>query len=242
MFFEYTNQKIIIMKLKHDRRRFLQSSALLAPLFLFGKIPEASARDESSPVQAIFDVFKTRRSVRKYKSTPVPKEHIEQILQAAASAPSAGNQQPWRFLVIDEKAVIQKLQKACYERAKEYFSKQEFTPEQLEEKLDGTKEYYDHIFAAPVFIIVLTDGESKYPDYHHWDGPLAAGYLLLAARALGYASVHFTDSIPDAVTKEVLNIPDRYTRVCITPIGIPQEWPDTPPKKELNEMVSYNAI
>jgi nitroreductase len=230
------------MKQKSNRRKFLQSGALLTPLFLFGKIPQVSASEVSSTVGDIFEVFKSRRSVRKYESTPVPKEHIEQILQAAASAPTAGNQQPWRFLVVDDKEVIQKLQKACIDSAKEYFSKQEFTPEQLEEKLTGTKEYYDHIFAAPVFILVLTDGNSKYPDYNHWDGPLAAGYLLLAARALGYASVHFTDSISDEVTKKVLNIPDRYTRVCITPIGIPQEWPESPPKKELTEMVSYNSL
>ena len=230
------------MKLKNNRRKFLQSGALLAPFLLFGRVPDVLAKDTSDPITSIFDVFKLRRSVRKYKSTPVPKEHIEQILQAASSAPSAGNQQPWRFLVVDDKEVIQKLQKACIESAKEYFSGQEFTPEQLEEKLTGTKEYYDQIFAAPVFIVVLTDGNSKYPDYNHWDGPLAAGYLLLAARALGYASVHFTDSISDDVTKKVLNIPDSYTRVCITPIGIPQEWPESPPKKELTEMVSYNSL
>jgi nitroreductase len=230
------------MKQKNNRRVFLQKGSLLAPLFLFGKLPNVLAKDTSNPISSIFDVFKSRRSVRKYKSTPVPKEHIEQIVQAAASAPSAGNQQPWRFLVVQSQEVIQKLHMACIDRAKEYHSSKDYTPEQLEEKMVGTKEYYQNIFAAPVFIVVLTDGDSKYPDYHHWDGPLAAGYLLLAARALGYASVHFTDSISDEVTKKVLNIPDRFTRVCITPIGIPQEWPEAPSKKELKDMVSYDSL
>jgi len=54
---------------------------------------------------------------------------------------------------------------------------------------------------------------------------MAAGFLMLAARALGYGTVFITDAIPDQVTKEVLRIPDRYTRVCITPLGIPVEWP-----------------
>jgi nitroreductase len=230
------------MKQKSNRRKFLQSGALLAPLFMFGKIPQVSAKNLSSPAEDIFKVFKSRRSVRKYKPTPVPKEHVEQILQAAALAPTAGNQQPWKFLVLNEPEVIEKLHKACIKNAEEYFNSQKFSPEQMEEKLSGTKEYYQGVFSAPVFIVVLTDGESKYPDYNKWDGPLAAGYLLLAARALGYASVHFTDSISDEVTKKVLSIPARYTRVCITPIGIPQEWPDSPPKKELNEMVSYNSL
>jgi hypothetical protein len=45
-----------------------------------------------------------------------------------------------------------------------------------------------------------------------------------------------TDSIPDDVTRKVLNIPDRYNRVCITPVGIPVEWP-TKEKKELDEFI-----
>lgn len=241
MFIELLNQKII-MKQKSNRRKFLQSGALLAPLFLFGKVPQVSAMNVSSATGDIFEVFKSRRSVRKYTSAPVPKEHIEKIVQAAASAPTAGNQQPWKFLVLNEPEVIEKLHKACISKAEKYFNSQEFSAEQLEEKLSGIEKYYQGVFSAPVFIVVLTDGESKYPDYNKWDGPLAAGYLLLAARALGYASVHFTDSISDEVTKEVLSIPDRYTRVCITPIGIPQEWPESPPKKELNEMVSYNSL
>jgi nitroreductase len=230
------------MKLKNNRRNFLKSGALLAPALFLGKASDVMANDTSEQQTSIWEVFKSRRSVRKYKPVPVPQEHIEQILQAAASSPTAGNQQPWKFLVLNDAGVIQNLHKACIERAEEYFKSQNFSPEEFEDKMTGTKEYYENIFAAPVFVLVLTDGETKYPDYNHWDGPLAAGYLLLAARALGYATVHFTDSIPDEITKKVLNIPDRYTRVCITPIGIPQEWPESPQKKELKEMVSYNSI
>lgn len=231
------------MKLKNNRRKFLKSGALLTPFLFFGKGSDVLAREVPEPNTTIFDVFKSRRSVRKYKPTAVPQEHIEQILQAAASAPSAGNGQPWRFLVVQTPELIQKLNEACVEMARDRFSKNEgMSAEQIEEKLGKTKAYYDNIFAAPVFIVVLTDGNADHPTYHHWDGPLAAGYLFLAARALGYASVHFTDSISDEVTKKVLNIPERYTRACITPIGIPLEWPDAPPKKKLEEMVSYNAL
>ena len=83
----------------------------------------------------------------------------------------------------------------------------------------------DGYFSAPVYVVVLTDSQSAYPSYNHHDGPLAAGYLMLAARALGYGTVYITDAIPDEVTREVLAIPARYERVCITPIGIPDAWP-----------------
>ena len=113
-----------------------------------------------------------------------------------------------------------------------------------------TKEEYEKMvrsrlgnyFSAPVYIIVLTDNKSLYPDYNHWDGPLAAGYLMLAARALGYGTVFITDAIPEDVTKEIFNIPDTYTRVCITPLGVPIEWPKSPEKKKLEDFISFDTL
>jgi nitroreductase len=71
---------------------------------------------------------------------------------------------------------------------------------------------------------------------------MAAGYLMLAARALGYGTVYITDSIPDEITREVLAIPARYQRVCITPVGIPAGWPDPSPKKKLEDLVAYETL
>jgi nitroreductase len=91
-------------------------------------------------------------------------------------------------------------------------------------------------------IVVLTDNQSRYATYHHWDGPLAAGNLMLAARSLGYGTVFITDAIADEITKSVLKIPDRYTRVCITPVGVPVEWPASPAKKSLDEFVAWETL
>jgi nitroreductase len=60
---------------------------------------------------------------------------------------------------------------------------------------------------------------------------------MLAARALGYGTVFITDSIPDEITRRILDIPDRYSRVCITPVGVPDSWPDSPSKKDLDEFI-----
>ncbi|TRO50072.1 nitroreductase, partial [Candidatus Bathyarchaeota archaeon] len=57
----------------------------------------------------IFDAIKTRRSVRKYKPEPVLDEHLKQILEAARLAPSAGNKQPWRFVVVRDPELRRKL-------------------------------------------------------------------------------------------------------------------------------------
>jgi nitroreductase len=65
---------------------------------------------------------------------------------------------------------------------------------------------------------------------------------MLAVRALGYGTVFITDSVSDSITKEVLQIPDNYTRVCITPLGVPVVWPVTPEKKKLEEMIYYDKF
>ena len=58
------------------------------------------------------EVVEKRRSIRRYKSTPVPKEKILRVLEAARVAPSAGHRQPWHFIVVEDKETIRKLAKS----------------------------------------------------------------------------------------------------------------------------------
>lgn len=185
----------------------------------------------------IWDAFKNRRSVRKFKPDSIPQVDILRIIDAARMAPTSGNQQPWKFLVIRDKNKINQLKDACINN-----SLARFSTDEKQKNAEGIKNGFDNYFSAPIYIVVLTSNNSIYPDYNHWDGPLAAGYLMLAARALGYGTVFITDAIPDAITKSVLNIPDNYTRVCITPLGLPFEWPDSPQKKNLDEFILYEKF
>jgi len=240
---KHSNGEHIMNKKSHDRRTFLKSGALLGSAELLSCCTHTAgaAEDATAGDVNIWDVFPKRRAVRNFKPYVVPEKDILKILDAARSAPTSGNQQPWKFLVIRDKGKIDQLKEACIKDALEKFYKpsQTQTKEQFEEKLRSMMHGY---FTATVYIIVLTDNNSKYPTYNHWDGPLAAGYLMLAARALGYGTVHVTDSIPDSVTKDVFNIPDHYTRVCITPVGVPAEWPESPPKKDLKEFIAYESL
>lgn len=56
------------------------------------------------------DVILTRRSIRKYKKQPISNDIIQKLLKAAVSAPSAGNQQPWHFLIIDDRKILNVIQ------------------------------------------------------------------------------------------------------------------------------------
>ncbi|MFZ0283129.1 MAG: nitroreductase family protein [Bacteroidales bacterium] len=214
-------------------------TALLGIFLTISTIISAQVDSNSSD---FWYVIQNRRSVRAFKSDPVPEKDILKIIDAARMAPTSGNQQPWKFLIIKDRIKINRMKEACIKLAVDNFVKNNTNKEtkgQFTERI--TRNLEAGYFSAPVFIMVLTDNNSKYPDYNHWDGPLAAGYLMLAARALGYGTVFITDGIPDIVTKEVLQIPDNYTRVCITPLGIPVKWPPTPEKKKLEEfMVEEN--
>lgn len=225
------------------RRAFLRTSILAAGagLLLSSRL---RATGELAPASGdMLEVFRKRRSVRRFKADAVPEADIRRILDAARSAPTSGNQQPWKFLVVRDPATIKALKEASIERAVAKGDSGEMaSAEEKSRRLAAAQKAFDGYFSAPVYIVVLTDNRSTYPDYNHWDGPLAAGYLMLAARALGYGTVFITDAIADEVTKRVLAIPERYSRVCITPLGVPVAWPDSPAKKPLEDFIAWEKL
>lgn len=223
-----------------NRRDTLRlGAAMVAGLAASAKLKAERATPGAETTDSFWDVIRTRRSVRQFKPDPVPQEHLLRIVDAARMAPCAGNEQPWKFVIIQDKKVIDALRDECVRgiearlRKNSSLTGDAFAAE-LQKMVDTA---ITGRLSAPAYIVVLADGGRKYPDYNWHDGPLAAGYLLLAARALGYGTLYMTDSIPVEVTKKVLNIPDRYVRVCITPIGVPLEWPAPKGKKALEDFV-----
>ncbi|HLP08539.1 MAG TPA: nitroreductase family protein [Opitutaceae bacterium] len=229
--------------MKTPRRTFLQSCALAgAGLVLASQ--RTAAEDFAAPRRTddLWQVLKNRRSVRQFRPDPVPEADLRRILEAARSAPTSGNQQPWKFLVVREPSTISAMHEACVQHRAGPKAMDMMAAEADQQREAEVRKRLAGYFSAPVYIVVLTDNSSQYPDYNHWDGPLAAGYLMLAARALGYGTVFITDAIPEAITRQVLNIPERYTRVCITPLGLPLAWPDSPPKRPLDELVAWEKL
>jgi len=232
----------------HDmnRRKLLKSGIAAGTGLLLSSswvLADPQSDDLVTEELSLFDTIRKRRSVRKFKSTPIPKKHLNKILEAACLAPTAGNQQPWKFLVVDDRTKIDELKANCINyRLKHFQDNESPNEEQLTLKKEQLDRQFTDYLSAPVYVVVLTSSKSEYPDYNHWDGPLAAGYLLLAARALGYGTVFCTDTIPEEVTRETFNIPDHLTRVCITPIGVPERWPSSPGKKPWRYFVKKNTF
>ena len=227
----------------HKRRDFMKLAIAAGTPLAWGSSPRVAfgqTREPEGDELSFFQTVRARRSVRRFLPTPVPEEHLREILDAARLAPTSGNQQPWKFLVVRDQGLITSLKDTCIEKSLDARRARGFTVSaEMRESVSASFQGY---FSAPVYVVVLTDNESRYPTYNHWDGPLAAGYLMLAARALGYGTVFVTDSIPVDVTSEVLSIPDRFTRVCITPIGVPEAWPESPEKKDLDEFIVHDRF
>jgi len=191
----------------------------------------------------LFDVLKNRRTVRKFKSTPIPKEHILKILEAAHFAPTAGNQQPWRFLVIQDRTKLDRLKEEAVAWYLDlYRSKAQSEDAKLKEVAQSLRGTLGDVLSAPAYVVVLADSKAKYPEYVTVDGTLAAANLMTAARALGYGTGFYTTFFPEGKIKAFFNIPDQYRLICFTPIGVPEEWPKPPSKKDLKELVVFERF
>jgi len=194
--------------------------------------------DMNSGDHPFFKVVEQRVSVRKYRPDPVPQEHLELILNAARLAPNSGNQQACRYLVVKDREKLDELKEACIRNRETVLrARGDEVPEE-----GVIREHYDVLFSAPLYVLVLVDKTVRYKGYEQKDGSLAAAHIILAARALGYGTVFYTDSIPEDLCMEHFDIPEKYSRTCIIPVGVPESWPDRRDRLPLNELVFLEKI
>ncbi|MEM3041549.1 MAG: nitroreductase family protein [Nitrososphaerota archaeon] len=143
----------------------------------------------------------SRRSIRKYTSQPVPYELIDELLKAAMSVPSAGNEQPWHFVVIDDHKIIDKIPK--------------FHP------------YSSMLTGASAAILVCEDlKEEKHPGYWVQDCSAATQNILLAAHAKGLGAVWLgVYPMEERINglRALLGIPEHVVPFSLISIGYPAE-------------------
>lgn len=138
----------------------------------------------------------TRRSIRSYTDQDVEPEKIEAILEAGMAAPSGKNGQPWDFIVLTRREIL----------------------DEMAERLP----YAKMLREARVAIAVCAD-RTKSP-YWYVDCSAAAENILLAAHALGLGAV-WTATYPYRdrmdVVKELCGLPGSYDSLCVIPVGYP---------------------
>ena len=107
--------------------------------------------------------LRSRRSIRRFKPDPVPDSVIENILTTATFAPSAHNRQPWRFCVVTDVSVKQKLADAMAIEFKHDLEQDQLPPTEIQKR---TKRSRERMTAAPVLVILCLDMSEMdvYPD------------------------------------------------------------------------------
>jgi nitroreductase len=182
--------------------------------------------DETSE---LFEIIGTTRSMRRLKPDPVPAELIRKILEAGTFAPSGGNMQRWRFLVVKDPQV-KKTVGAYYKRAWDEVASPRYRSgepapgtnrERFARMLDAAQYLADHIHQAPLWIVpclaganpTRTAGSSIYP---------AVQNMLLAARALGLGATLTTLHLTfEREVESALGLPADMHSYAILPIGYP---------------------
>jgi nitroreductase len=150
------------------------------------------------------DAIRTRRSVRHFTEAPVTDADLDAILRAAMAAPSAGNERPWRFVVVRDADVLARLSRA--------------TP------------FAKPLASAPLGMVVCADRRSlRYPGLWPVDCAAAIENLLLAAHALGlggvWMGVHPITPLQIAVGR-IIHVPRRITPVAMVALGHPESMPE----------------
>ncbi len=170
----------------------------------------------------LFEAIRERRSERHFKPDPVPDDTVRRIVDCGLKAPSAGNMQPWQFLIVKRPELRADLSKAAF----------------------GQKFVED----APVVIVVLADpGRSagRYGNrgsdlYCIQDTAAAVQNMLLAVVAFGLGAC-WVGAFDEAAASRALELPEHLRPVAMIPIGYPKERP-TPrrprPERPWDEVVT----
>ena len=171
----------------------------------------------------VFEAIEKRRSIRVYMSEEVSEKDVERLIEAARWAPSAGNIQPWEFVIV--------------------------TNQETKRRLSAAALHQTFIEEAPVVIVVCADearssegfGSRGARLYCLQDTAAATENMLLAAQALGLATCWVGAFHEDEVAN-VINAPRNVRPVAIVPVGRSGEKPRVPPKRLVRRIVHYERF
>ena len=168
----------------------------------------------------VFEAIQKRYSCRKYLEKDIPKDLILKILEAARLAPSAGNIQPWFFIIVNDK------------EKKEIIAK--------------SGRWASFIEKAPIVIVGCGNKEAS-PKWYEVDVSIAMEHMVLEATELGLGTC-WVGSFDEKKVKEILKIPEKYEVIALLAIGYPAEKIDImgkmlhliKPRKKIEEIFSFN--
>ena len=176
------------------------------------------------------EILKNRRSIRNYKKKEIPKEIINSIINDSVLSPSAGNEQPWKFIIVKNRDMITRISN---ESKKNILKRIASNPNDYAKKYEKIlqKESFNIFYNAPVVVLIL--GESSLKNLYV-DCALAASYLMMSAtsRGLGTCWINFATEINDSTMRNDLGISESHKIVAPIALGYPNIIPDVPKRKD----------
>ena len=169
------------------------------------------------------EAIKERRSIRAFKPQDVPEETVEKLVDAARHAPSAGNTQPWAFVIARKPETKKKLAKAAYN--------QTFVEE------------------APVVIVVCADEKRSSTHYGRrgktlyciQDTAAATQNILLTAYSIGLGTC-WVGAFDEKEAKKALKTPNGIRPVAMIPIGYPNKAPSLRVRRPVNQIIHHEEF
>jgi F420 biosynthesis protein FbiB-like protein len=202
------------------------------------------------PTKEDFHSFlRTRRSIRRFKTKPVPDSVLRDILHTATYAPSAHNRQPWRFIVLTDFPAKKHLSDAMAKEFQRDLEKDNLPPDEIKKRINKSRE---RITGAPVVIILCVDMSEmdEYPDTRRKKAEYiiatqsaanAGMQLLLAAHAEGLGGVWVCSPMfAQDTVQEALNISKMWEPQAMFLLGYPVEIPAFRGRKVLEEVVEFS--
>ena len=174
----------------------------------------------------VLEAIRSRRSIRSYKEASPDEETLNTILEAGRLAPSWGNTQTWRFIVIRDQSIKLQL---------------------VENVLRLGNRGTAAVIKAPIVIAACAelnragfrDGAPSTDKGGYWfmfDAGLALENMVLAAHSFGLGTL-FIGGMNAKKAESILGVPEGYAVVILMVLGYPDEQPDARPRKELSEIV-----
>ncbi|MCC6029336.1 MAG: nitroreductase family protein [Candidatus Korarchaeum sp.] len=167
----------------------------------------------------VFEVIKGRRSIRDFDIKEIPDEHLRIILEAGIWAPSGSNMQPWEFILIKDR-----------------------------ELLERVKLFSPGLFGRPAAVVIIcinrkiSERAGKLSELMPvMDISMAAQNMMLMAYALGIGSCPVV-SFNKAALRELLNIPPHIEPMLMVTLGYPKEMPKPPKRRPLEEVVHVDGF
>jgi nitroreductase len=169
----------------------------------------------------VFEAIQERRSVRAYQDTPVPREKLEKILEAARLAPSARNTEPWHFITVTDKETRKILSKGAHAK-----------------------------FCAEAPLVIVACGDKKAsPDWYAIDVALAVENMILTATSEGLGTC-CVGSFDEKEVKKTVKAPDNFEVLLLLAVGYSREKLDLSSKlmhlvhsrKTLSEVASEETF